>query len=203
MIDDPKALKTLKAALRREAFERRAALSPAWRARASEAIRGRILDLPELAAARNIALFASIDDEINTYPLIAKLIRAKGSILLPRALIAERRLELRRVRDFRHGFLRAWKGIPEPDPAVHTESVAPEQMDLILVPGLTFDRRGFRIGYGGGFYDELLGHPRAGRAIGIVFSPLLRAEPLPTAPWDRPVDAICTDEELLALYRCS
>ena len=199
MIDDLKSLKTLKAALRREALERRAALDPAWRARAAAAIRRRLLDLPELAAARNVALFASVGDEINTHPLIAHLIRAKGSILLPRTLSAERRLEFRRVSDFRHGFLSAWRGIREPDPAVHTETVAPEQMDLIIVPGLSFDRRGFRIGYGGGFYDELLGHPRAGRVIGIVFSPLLRAAPLPTAPWDRPVDAICTDEEFLAL----
>src|SRR5688572_15156958 len=111
--------KELKRKMRREARERRAALEPAWRAEASNAIRRLIMDLPEMARAKSIALISSVGDEINTHPLIAALMRLKGSVLLPRCLMAERRLEFLRVRDFRQGFVAAYQGIREPHPDFH------------------------------------------------------------------------------------
>ena len=189
--------KELKAVLRREAIAQRAALDPLWRAHASTAICRHLLALPEMAAARAVALFCSFNHEINTYPLLARLIRAKGSVLLPITLMKERRLDFRRVNDFRHGFVLTKKGIREPDPAIYPEVVDTEDMDLIIVPGQLYDRRGYRIGFGGAFYDGLLARPRTCRAIGIIFSPLLTDTPLILEPWDRHVDAICTEEGIM------
>lgn len=189
-------LRQLKAELRREARRIRAGLDPQWRAKASRAICAGILELPEIKnpETRHIAVFSSFGDEIDTRPLLEELIRAKGGVLLPR--VTGKQLEFRRVADLNRGMQPAYKGILEPEPAVWPETVEPDAMDLIVVPGLIYDRRGYRIGYGGGFYDALLAEPRRCRAIGIVFSPLLRPASLPISPHDRPVDAIQTEETL-------
>lgn len=197
MTDD---LSQLKNTLRQEAIRIRDGLDPGWRAEASAAIRAGILALPEVAAptARDIAVFASFGAEIETFPLLEALIERKGAVLLPRVVKGEKRLEFRRVANLARGLLPAYQDILEPNPRAWPEVVEPLGMDLIVVPGLTYDRRGYRLGYGGGFYDKLLGSPRRCRAVGIVFGPLLREEPLPAAEWDRPVDAILTESGMIA-----
>ena len=76
----------------------------------------------------------------------------------------------------------------------HPEVVDIEQVDVVLTPGLLFTRQGNRLGYGGGYYDQLLvSRPRL-RTIGLAFSSQLVPN-LPLEPWDRSLDAICTESE--------
>jgi 5-formyltetrahydrofolate cyclo-ligase len=84
-------------------------------------------------------------------------------------------------------------GILEPAPDLPTLAV--DQVELILVPCVGCDRRGYRLGYGGGFYDRLLSDPAWATipAIGIVFEFALLAE-LPTDPWDLQLTGICTEQ---------
>ncbi|MCL6436660.1 MAG: 5-formyltetrahydrofolate cyclo-ligase [Leptolyngbyaceae cyanobacterium HOT.MB2.61] len=86
-------------------------------------------------------------------------------------------------------------GIQEPHPNSPILSV--EQVDLLLVPAVACDERGYRLGYGGGFYDRLLSQPEwAGKwAIGIVFDSA-RLTRLPDDPWDKPLSAVCTESGL-------
>jgi 5-formyltetrahydrofolate cyclo-ligase len=83
-------------------------------------------------------------------------------------------------------------GILEPDPA--SEVLDATQVDLILVPCVGGDQRGYRLGYGGGFYDRLMTDPNwaAIPTIGITFEPMV-VEQLPIDPWDRPLNALCTE----------
>lgn len=198
-------LTELKSALRRDARQIRKILDIQWRAEASAALCEAVLALPEVQSpdTRHIAVFCSFGDEIETRPLLDQLIRLKGGVLLPRVVPGERRLEFHRVTDLAFGLAPAAYGIQEPDPAAWPETLAPEAMDLIVVPGLIYDRRGYRVGYGGGFYDQLLAQPRHCRAVGVIFSPLVTNKPLPLAPWDQPVDALVTEEGLLSLSGAS
>ncbi len=86
-------------------------------------------------------------------------------------------------------------GLREPVPTA--PRVAPAELDAVLVPALAFDRRGHRLGRGGGFYDRFLGAlPPRVTTIGIAFSvQLLNA--IPTDPHDRPVDVIVTEDAVL------
>jgi 5-formyltetrahydrofolate cyclo-ligase len=87
------------------------------------------------------------------------------------------------------------RGLWEPDPAC-AEPVAASELDLVLVPGLAFDRRGWRIGFGAGLYDRFLAGVDAPR-LGLAFS--LQIQPsLPVEPHDEPVDWIVTEGETIA-----
>lgn len=86
-------------------------------------------------------------------------------------------------------------GIPEPHPDCPT--LEAHQVDLILVPAVACDRQGYRLGYGGGFYDRLLSEPvwAAKPTIGIVFE-FARLPKLPIDAWDQSLSAVCTEAGL-------
>ena len=83
-------------------------------------------------------------------------------------------------------------GIREPCPDL--PRLTPAEVDLILVPAVACDRRGVRLGYGGGFYDRLLSIPGwdTKPTIGITFDSA-HLQKLPTEPWDRSLKAVCTE----------
>lgn len=83
-------------------------------------------------------------------------------------------------------------GQDAPDPA------GPPAPDLIIAPGLAFDRDGIRLGMGGGYYDRLLALPRHNNSlrIGLAYAFQL-ADSLPRQPWDVPVHAVCTEKGLV------
>lgn len=93
-------------------------------------------------------------------------------------------------------------GILEPDP--NAPIISPTEVDLILVPAVACDLRGYRLGYGGGFYDRLLSSPEwvDKPTIGIVFQFALLPD-LPIDPWDRPLQEVCTDSGFLRSYTIS
>ncbi len=86
-------------------------------------------------------------------------------------------------------------GITEP----HAENprVNPEEVDLILVPTVACDYQGYRLGYGGGYYDRLLSSPiwQDKPTIGIVFD-FAYVPQLPIEPWDMQLTSICTEIEI-------
>lgn len=93
-------------------------------------------------------------------------------------------------------------GIPEPSP--DAPLISPEKVDLILVPAIACDQQGYRLGYGGGFYDRMLQSPvwAAKPTIGIVFEQG-RLPSLPRDPWDQPLTGLCTEMGLFLVDRAN
>jgi len=80
------------------------------------------------------------------------------------------------------------------EPSVDAPVIQPDAVDLILVPAVACDRQGYRLGYGGGYYDRLLSRPpwNQKNTVGIVFD-FATLTTLPNDPWDQRLQAICTE----------
>ncbi len=90
-------------------------------------------------------------------------------------------------------------GILEPSP--NAPILTPKTVDLILVPAVACDYNGYRLGYGGGFYDRLLNSPQwhSIPTIGILFEFALLSQ-LPCEPWDKKLKTICTENQIISIY---
>jgi 5-formyltetrahydrofolate cyclo-ligase len=194
---DPSAIATAKAGLRRDMLARRAALAPDAVARASQAAAERIMALPAYREAREILAYLPVRNELDAGLVAGRALNDGKRLLLPRCRAGAPGLLdlgcvrcLSEVRPGRYGILEPPQQACQPP-----ETFAP---DLILVPGLAFDVRGNRLGFGGGYYDRLLALPTADSAftvgLGYAFQLVLS---LPAAPWDRPVNAVVTDRQTL------
>jgi len=192
VIDRPShRLKQDKRALRRAVLAERDALAGAERAARSEAIADRLLRLDEATGAATVLAFWSFGSEVDTAPLIDRL-RSRGTtVALPRIEDGD---IVPVVWTPGSSMTETSFGSREPTDGRVLEA---GELDLIVVPGVAFDRSCHRVGYGGGFYDRLLASTREGTAaIAIAFA-MQVVDEVPTGPLDRPVDAIVTEDDVI------
>jgi 5-formyltetrahydrofolate cyclo-ligase len=184
-----------KRALRLAMGERRKAVPAEERARRSQQATARLLALPELQRPAVVAGFSALPSEIDPGPALAAFRRRGVEIALPRVTAQVPRLRFLRTAgadELRPGPF----GILEPPDSC--PEVPPGQIDLLLVPGLAFDAAGRRLGFGGGYYDELAPAVRAGRGvlIGLAFD-FQVVEQCPAGAGDALVDAVVTEARVL------
>jgi 5-formyltetrahydrofolate cyclo-ligase len=177
--------------LRRELRPRLRAVPPGAAAEASRRAAAHLAASPELAGARRVILYAALPDELPSRPLFDAVLDAGRPTCLPRpgprALLEV--APVARWEDLRPGRY----GVLEP-PAAHPGSgLAPG--DLVLVPGLAFDRAGRRLGRGRGWWDRTLGAARGVEltAVGVGFAFQL-LEGVPHGPGDQALHAILTED---------
>lgn len=142
-----------KAALRKEIRARERALDPAYRAESSAGICTLLSELPEYRAAETVLAYYGLEREVDTRPFLSRTLGEGKRLCLPRCM-PERRLDLCLVRDLAADLTPGPYGIWEPK--ADCPVLPPEDMDFALIPCTTFDRRGNRLGQGGGYYDRLL-----------------------------------------------
>ena len=165
---------------------------------AEQAAQDRILACRAWQNARSVGLYVPIRGELSTRRLLQAAWREGRRCLLPRCLSggaeAWGQMAFHDCPD-EGALLPGSFGILEPDPA--RCPVADEPPDLLVVPAVALDRDGYRLGYGGGYYDRLLA--RSGwenvRTLGLVFA-LQVVDRLERRPWDRPLCGLATEEEL-------
>jgi 5-formyltetrahydrofolate cyclo-ligase len=196
----PVSLAEEKRDLRRAMRDRRAALSLDERRERSRAAARRLAELPELAAAQTVAGFLATPVEIDPAEALAEVSRRGGAVVFPRVTKGQPRLRFHRVNgpaDLRPGAF----GILEPPESC--PEVAAQDLDVILVPGLAFDAEGRRLGYGGGYYDEVGGVVRRqGRAVlvGLGFDFQL-VDRCPAGEGDVDIDRVVTDARMVRCAR--
>jgi 5-formyltetrahydrofolate cyclo-ligase len=189
------ALHDAKRALRERMVADRDALAPAARDQASAAICDRILALPSFAGARRPLLTLPFRSEWNTRALLEAALARGSEVLLPRVDEATRMLDLFVVEDIDRDTAPGYCGIPEPRQSLARRTI--RDIDFVLVPGVAFDARGHRLGYGGGYYDRLLvllrqGVPKVAGAYDCQI-----ADAIPHAPHDLAVDTIVTPSRVI------
>lgn len=190
------ALFQQKAAIRKEILEQRKARDPEVRAAQSRDILKALLDHRQFQAAQMILIYLSINGEVDTGGLLNRAFELGKRVCVP---VVDRKANELRVSelsgpDFR--FRLGSFGIREPAEEDLNE-VPLDQIDLVVTPGLAFDRRGGRIGYGKGYYDRLLNRlgsqvPRI--ALAFEFQIL---DDVPQSGSDVRVDAIITEKSTM------
>jgi 5-formyltetrahydrofolate cyclo-ligase len=183
-------LKRAKRSLRREVGALRDALPAAERQRAAAAIHERALaEITRIEAPATVMAFWSFGSEVPTAPLIQRLSKRGDRVALPRIVDGDLQARLYRPGD---PVTETSFGAKEP---ARGSAVDPADIDLVLTPGLAFDRRGYRVGYGKGYYDRFLARAGAkATRLALCFA-LQVLEDVPTASFDLPVDVIVTEEE--------
>ena len=182
----------LQAGLRRRVLARRDALAPDERARLSEGIFAKVSDLDALRRAATVLAYHSFGSEPVTPPFLRVVLGLGKALVLPRVNREARALELHRVKDVDAELRPGVWGIREPDPA-SCPRVRPEDVDFVLVPGVAFDVRGGRIGYGGGYYDRLIAECAHGPALVAAAFEVQIVPDVPVGPDDRRVDRVVTE----------
>ena len=168
-----------KVSLRRLARERRRGIEPEIRKRAGEFLaRSFPFSHPALSGARVVAGYLPLPVELSPVPLMAALHAAGRVVAVPAWDTAARGYVFQR---WTPDALLAEGPMHVPQP-VFGESVPFDSIDAVLVPGLAFDRRGNRLGFGGGWYDRMLARCRPDAAfVGVAFDeqlfPAIPAEP--------------------------
>lgn len=181
-----------KARLRSEIRVRLAALSDEERCAQDTALFSAFLALPQVEQARTLFLFYGVGAEPDTARLLAPLMARGKRVVLPR-LLPGRQMDTRlydpSIPLVPHRF-----GLMEP--SLRCLPVCAQEIDLVLVPALCYDRQCFRLGLGGGYYDRwLAGY--AGSTVGLCRDELLQ-DRLPTESHDRPVDLVLTPSACFA-----
>lgn len=182
--------------LREKLVQRRAKLSPEEIAEGSQGVLELVRAMPEWQCAKEVLIYWPIQGELDVEPLVRELWDRGVRVLMPRCrpdAFGEMDIACAACED---DLMEGTFSIMEPD----SEKCPPLDTccpDIAIVPAVCFDRRGYRLGYGGGYYDRLLASSdmKCSLVIGVGYDFQL-VEQLPTQPWDMPVDIVCTEEEL-------
>lgn len=183
--------------LRRRFFSLRAALSPTEKQAIDRQILNELLNFPLYRQADYIFVYVSTPDEIDTHLLIKDALAAGKIVCVPRCerqkgeMTAREITSLGEVTPGRYGIL---------EPPAAAKIIQPEQLELAIVPALACDTSGYRLGYGGGYYDRFLVRVFAPTVALCAQSRLV--DRLPVDCYDRKCEwilserrAICTNEK--------
>ena len=174
---------------------RRSSLSPDAVIEKSNLVRKNLFGLPQFKTAKVIMFYVARDKEVRTEEMIKESLRMGKTVAVPITRVKERNLVPSLLTDYDLELSPGTYQIPEPKEE-YIRPVSPQEIDLVIVPGVAFDHRGSRLGFGEGFYDNFLKavSPKTTR-IGLAFQ-LQMVEELPSEEKDERVDMIITEEEV-------
>jgi 5-formyltetrahydrofolate cyclo-ligase len=182
--------------IRQSILSVRRALSEGERLARSRRVWEHVATLACYQRARMVLAYMAFDDEVLTDGLIRQAMASGKQIVLPVVQADRQDLALYVIEDLERDVAPGYCGILEPRPQ-STRVVAPERLDLAFVPGVVFDLRGGRLGYGAGFYDRLLSQlPRGISTVGLAFDFQIIPR-LPLQPHDIMLEAIVTDSRAI------
>jgi 5-formyltetrahydrofolate cyclo-ligase len=181
-----------KAAIRKQAHENRK--NQPDKDTVSDAILARFLALPEYQAAKTVMFYVDVRDEVRTRQALPQALETGKRIVVPYCVDGELELFwLESMDELELGMYR----ILEPKNelrSVASKRLQPEDLDLIMVPGVAFDRTGGRTGHGKGYYDKLLEHARLDTPLVALAFECQMFEAIPMDEHDVYMDKIVTED---------
>lgn len=159
-------------------------------------IKERLFGERDFNEAGVVLFYVNKGSEVQTQVMIEEALAAGKRVVVPVTLKEEgiQVCEIKSLDELVPGSF----GVPEPDKK-YRRFVSPEIIDLAIIPGVAFDLSGFRLGYGGGYFDRFLSRIKTS-TIGLSFEVQIR-ESLPRERKDIPVDKIITERQVLVCKR--
>lgn len=185
-----------KAKIRKSSLKERAKISFNKINKWSKKISDNFFTLPELNTSKKIMSFVTKGKEVNTFVLMEKLLDEGYLLYVPFTRKDKTALGTAQINDLDFDLKKGVFDVLEPLNNIRDE-IPPEDLDIIIVPGLVFTRDGYRIGYGGGYYDIFLAeYGNISLKVGFCFSQFIIDE-FPIEEHDIAVDVIITEREII------
>ena len=162
----------------------------------SEDITDQVLLLHEYVRARGIACYVSKDTEVDTRVLIRHSLDHGKRVIIPVVKKGEMDLFFSEIKDLGKELMPGTFGILEPKPEFVRETSL-DIVDLMFVPGIAWDRDGYRLGWGRGYFDRVIKRlPPHVRSVGLAFN-LQLINRVPRDQFDLPVDMVVTESRVV------
>lgn len=188
-------MQLFKEELRKKYLFSRRILSPEVVKEKSAIIQRNFLSLPFLTDCEHVFTYVSDDrGEVRTDGIISSLLQQGKNVWIPRVDKSNLLWHLINEEKMRHLKLNSW-GIPEPHADWEPITEKAPRRTICVVPGIVFDRRGYRIGHGKGFFDRFLKNNKQCISVGLCYS-FQMVILCPRRNWDVPVDWIITENNV-------
>ena len=179
----------MKHKIRKHIKEKLEAHSPLEKSRKSDIIKDRLFNEEAFKQAEVVMFYVSLKDEVDTCFMIDEALKTGKRVCVPVILKEDKRLIAGEIRNRLEDLESQHFGIYQPK-RDRVREVPLDDIDLVVVPGIAFDRKNIRLGRGHGYYDRFLsGLPSATKTIGLAFD-FQVLEDLPKDPHDIPVSKI-------------
>jgi len=188
--------------LRQEFLKRRDNLSRDEINSKSEKIEKKLFALPEFQRAKTVMFYVSFRSEVKTEKMIRNALNLKKRIAVP--VVDGEKIVVSEIKNLKEELIEGSFGIREPKKEFRRR-MNQKKIDLVVVPGVVFDKRGGRLGYGRGYYDRFLrsksirsrmNHSHQCALIGFAFD-LQIARKIPLVEKDMKVDKIVTESRII------
>ncbi|RKU24135.1 5-formyltetrahydrofolate cyclo-ligase [Candidatus Poribacteria bacterium] len=176
--------------VRAEVLRQRDELAPELRAVSSQQIADAVASWIKNEGFDTIMLYFSMRSEVETDGLLERLLHTGKQICAPVVDTDQHRLIPRRIQESKTALVRHRYGMLEPNLTCPFMPIT--ELQLIIVPGIAFDRKGYRLGYGKGFYDRFLAECAHAIPIGLAYQIQVVEDTFPQV-WDVPVKHIFTE----------
>lgn len=185
-------IRKVKNELRAKAKEYRTSLTEQQKTELDTAIFDNLCSISEYNSAKTVLCYMSTPSEVDTKRIISSLFKQNKTVAVPRCIDDSRDMEFYTISSFDQTYKRTF-GVFEPD-SDKCQRLRDYRNSVCILPGLAFDREGFRLGYGKGYYDRFLSSFR-GVKIGIVYEKCL-FEKLMHGFFDIPADVVVTEKQV-------
>ncbi|MCK4738529.1 MAG: 5-formyltetrahydrofolate cyclo-ligase [Deltaproteobacteria bacterium] len=185
-----------KKAVRRDLLIKRGAMSVIEVKAQSQRVQERLLEVAEYKRAQRIGLYSHFKGEVQTGLIFTDALSSDKEVFFPRVINSRAHLHMAFFRVKSESELVAGTyGILEPEKKERNDEVLPKTLDLIIIPGIAFDEKCGRIGFGKGFYDRALEGVRCVVA-GLAFEEQVLEE-IPTEPHDAVLSLVVTEKRVI------
>ena len=188
-------IRPIKKQMRSSCKEARRSMDKALKANYDKKIQNKLLNLFSVREADVVLTYVSTEIEVKTLDFIETLLKQGKKVGVPKCLNEKGDMDffiIKSLSDLESGFF----GVQEPDPQRATIAETTEN-SVCIVPAFLFDEKGFRLGYGKGYYDRFLSKFQ-GKTVGICYDENI-CDSLMHGKYDRPVGLIVTEKRIIDL----